>query len=193
MRYNINEVVYGVAFITITDKTTTSPMVWDDEFPKKIIVREFTVTEHHKVPNAFDEKQEKICEGFILKDKDGNTWFNQYPHGYYSQTSNSADFIFEYQAEENEDTDELIKNKSSFPTKYRLLTDFLYSLNYGLLTLQKEKDKTSFIQERIKILGKLLEEVIKTFNQEFPLKEIQKYEKSLGKTNVLELFRIIEK
>ena len=67
----------------------------DVEAVVKIEVMELTVVEHHKVPSEFDgEGATPTYDGYVLKDKDGNRWLNQYPYASYSQTSDHNNRVF---------------------------------------------------------------------------------------------------
>lgn len=59
-----------------------------------IDIRMLQVTEHHKVPNHWGDKEDLCSDGFLLKDVEGKEWRNQYPTASYGQMDDSNDWRF---------------------------------------------------------------------------------------------------
>lgn len=100
MRYQIGEKLFVLGFYH--DGTKKTPSIWSSlgaviaqpELSWSFKIIELTVTEHHKVPWDQDPEGKKECDGYILKDKDGVVYDNQYPAASYGQTSDFANRVF---------------------------------------------------------------------------------------------------
>jgi len=100
MRYQIGEKLFVLGFYH--DGTKKTPSIWSSlgaviaqpELNWSFKIIELTVTEHHKVPWNQDPEGKKECDGYILKDKDGVVYYNQYPAASYGQLSDFANRVF---------------------------------------------------------------------------------------------------
>lgn len=102
------------------------------------IFKVFTVTEHHRVPNEYDDKNELTCDGYVLRATDGKetdrNWHNQYPRASYGQLSDTGNGIFTLNAEgaTPEEISKLIddwKNPWQFITVERMLEGMVMPKN----------------------------------------------------------------
>lgn len=59
-----------------------------------IDIRMLQVTEHHKVPIHWADREDLRADGFLLKDAEGKEWRNQYPTAGYGQLDDSNDWRF---------------------------------------------------------------------------------------------------
>ena len=72
---------------------------WDERLKYMHLV-ELTVEQHVKVPYEHAPEAEPKCDGFILRDKRGRVWHNQYPTASYGQLSTDADYYFNLAGED---------------------------------------------------------------------------------------------
>lgn len=135
-RYFPGQVIYGVAFVYANRElsNTQPPMLYDNEFPQAIRLIKLTVSEHHKVPNYWDEKGVLDCDGYILLDDNGRRFTNQYPRASYGQTTDTGDRLFseDFQG----DFDERLKREKEDPTSYILVEDMFATISEGVHKLK---------------------------------------------------------
>lgn len=99
MRYNLNEDIFVISFYKTTETENKNlfflPSV-NDIYNDNISfsLRKIYPTQHIKVAWDYDPNNEKEYDGYILKDKEGNDFSNQFPFASYSQTSNDCDYLF---------------------------------------------------------------------------------------------------
>ncbi len=96
MRYEIGQkvLVCRVDFFNEENPFRRVYCPWLKDVLRGIEIEELEVMEHHKVAYSQDPKQELKYDGFVLVDKKGGKWFNQYPSASYSQTSTDRDYCF---------------------------------------------------------------------------------------------------
>lgn len=69
---------------------------------ERITLNVLTVIEHHKVRSDYDEPDaEPEYDGYILVDREGRRYYNQYPTASYSQTGDSSDRLFKRDVDSN--------------------------------------------------------------------------------------------
>lgn len=125
-RYSVGQQIVGVAAIvadpgrngTAARKTSliAIPLLWQlQESGVKVtdfVFKVFTVCEHHRVPDEYDEKRELTYDGYILRMQDDKgaervgynqyptalhgqlTWYNQYPTASHGQLTDISNMIF---------------------------------------------------------------------------------------------------
>lgn len=147
MRYEINQKLFAVNFSypgNFNHGLYSQPLLNNDIIPSEINFIELQVTEHHKVPNSWGDINDKDCDGYLLKDADGNPFVNQYPTASYGQLSDTGDRRFRKHIE----TIEQLEKGS--PYEYHLLSDVLSDIYKGIDDLSKHG--TTMAME---LLGKL--------------------------------------
>lgn len=127
-RYSVGQQVVGVAAIAAFPGRDGSPAykrsfinipsLWQlQENGIKVtdfLFKVLTVSEHHRVPSEYGDKNELTCDGYILRSTDSNgterTWHNQFPYASYGQLSDAGDAIFTLDSEEatSEEIDKLL-------------------------------------------------------------------------------------
>lgn len=87
-----------------------------------VVFKELEVTEHHQVPGEWDDNLQ--YDGYILIDREGQRWTNQYPRACYGQVSDTADRVFYRDIPEDEERDipSFLKDKAP---QTRLFTDLI--------------------------------------------------------------------
>jgi len=101
MRYQIGQVIYGINFATEGVGNLRNAMFvtpgdyFNSTVVKQIRFSKLTVTEHHRVPEHWEEDETKLtCDGYLLKDENGAVFANQYPRASYGQMTDTADRRF---------------------------------------------------------------------------------------------------
>lgn len=138
-RYCVGEKVLGISF-TFKDEEFRGffklPFFYDTTPVEKIHIVELEVKEHHKVQSEYDNDDvEPKYDGFILTDREGNVWHNQYPYAAYGQLSDTGNRRFRREITSEGEYDELHKQNTVF--ECHLLTDFVYSLDEGIERYKK--------------------------------------------------------
>lgn len=120
-RYQVGQTLTVVTFGYEHTQTSDAfiPFFRGRPEPTKIFFKELTVVEHHKVTDGYSK--EATRDGFILKDAEGNVWYNQYPTANYGQTFDDGDGWFHYHPKEGENWDTILDNEYNFPTDYTLI------------------------------------------------------------------------
>lgn len=168
MRYQIGEKLIVVHFHYETDRPQfrfTMPYLYSEEKVKEIQLCELEVTEHHKVSWEYDTDNKNDCDGYVLKDKDGNTWHNQYPKASYGQTTAEGDFRFRRSL--SEAVGDEMKNPTE-PVDYRLLTQVYDDIYSGIEQLSKKEDPpVQLIQKLTEVKEQLEKQVGEQFKKKF--------------------------
>jgi hypothetical protein len=177
-RFSIGQKLIVVAFRYAEKETmfVSVPLLFDNFMPSKIHLKELTVTEHHKVPDGYDEKETPDCnyDGYVLKDSTGQKWHNQYPLASYGQTTDNANWTFERAVNAGEDVDALVSNSQESPLDYELLTIQLDRMYRGLKNLKehdillKDHEGTNNI-EKVNQIKELFEKIDQQLKEDFPL------------------------
>lgn len=168
MRYQIGEKLFVLGFYH--DGVKATPSIWNSlgavmmrpELNWSFKLIELTVTEHHKVPWDQDPEGKKECDGYVLKDKDGVVYYNQYPTASYGQLSDFANRVFTVYLE-NYSTEKL---KQHFET-HKVVRFVLVQEPYEHL---KDWDKNKFDPSKSEFAKDLVEkieaELLNLFNVE---------------------------
>lgn len=123
-------------------------------------------TEHHKVHNSYDDKQEKKYDGFIFE-HDNLKARNQYPTAEYGQMDDSGDrrinFLHSYFEKYEQDIDKIIA--ADVYLDFHLFTNHMESLERGLFKLKEngELELLKKLQARKKMF---CDELAKQLNME---------------------------
>lgn len=183
MRYELNQTVWGIFFHLINSRTYPLFDKYMPEFHKgdlpEIEFRELTVKEHHKVPNEWDESNppKLDCDGFILHDKAGTVYHNQYPRASYGM-SDSGDARFTvsddlWKAELKEKLDEFDKKKgerwNGAILEFMSLTRYLDELGTFLFNDWPAMDKSNLregAEENVAKLQRMYDTVIEQFQKD---------------------------
>ncbi len=162
-RYQVGQTLTVVAFGYEHTQTSDAciPFFWGRPEPTKIFFKELTVVEHHKVTDGYSK--EATCDGFILKDAEGNVWYNQYPTADYGQITDGGDRRFHYHPKEGENWDTILDNEYNFPTDYTLIGEVVEPLMRGLRKIDE------FDESFKRILLAWKERLFKEFDERFPL------------------------
>lgn len=103
MRYQVNDKLIGFFAHNLKNVSYPFPSKYNpnvtSEMPE-IVFAELVVKEHHKVPSSWDNKPEPdlVHDGYLLEDKDGVVYRNQYPRASYGQMDDGADGEFTWGA-----------------------------------------------------------------------------------------------
>ncbi len=143
-RYSPGQELYGIAFSYRSKKMSSigAPMLWDEEYPSAIHFIKLKVTEHHRVPNEFDEKQEPTldCDGYKLVDEKGRVFLNQFPRASYGQITDNGDRQF--REDWKGDFNERFKTDKEDPSEFTLLTEMFATIAKGIRDLEREMAKS---------------------------------------------------
>ena len=139
-RYFPGQELYGITFSYASKDMSSyrAPMLWDNEYPSGIHILKMRVTEHHKVPNEYDEKPvpTKDCDGYLLVDTRDRVFTNQYPRASYGQLNDTGNRVFTEDVKI--DFDERFKTDKTDPTKYILITDVYANICKGVRDITKK-------------------------------------------------------
>ena len=163
MRYEVNQKLFAINFSypgNFNYGLYTQPLLNNDIAPSEINFIELQVTEHHKVPNSWGNVNDKDCDGYLLKDADGNPFVNQYPTASYGQTTDTGDRRFRRRIELEE---QLVKGG---PYEYHLLSDVLSEFYKGIDDLGKHG--TALAMELRGKLEKLRDRIEEDFVLKYP-------------------------
>lgn len=154
-------------------------MLWDEEYPTAIHFIKLKVTEHHRVPNQYDDKPEPTldCHGYKLVDEKGRVFLNQFPRASYGQTTDNGDrqFCEDWKG----DFSERLKTDKEDPSEFTLLTEMFATIAKGVRDLEREMAKIikpkRYIQDetyrrletRARALKKLMAEIEEKFTEKF--------------------------
>lgn len=184
-RYVVGQKLYVIhfAYEGREDFGFTLPFMFDQTPISKINIIELTVTEHHKVKNEYSrDEDEATCDGFILTDKEGNIWHNQYPRASYGQVSDEGDRRFTRHLENESQYQKWLDEGVVF--ECRLLSDVFGKISRGIKHFAEIDPKASPTEiERYKIthdaLEKCLDEITTVMKNDFQkeLKEVPIWEK----------------
>lgn len=184
-RFSVGEKLYAIHFAYEGKKDFGfgMPYLYDDAPISKINIIELTVTEHHKVRGDFDSDQKKPkYDGFILTDKEGNIWHNQYPRASYGQVSDESDRRFVRHLEDKSQYDTWLKEEIVF--ECHLLGDVVGKIDRGIKHFSKiePRDTPDIIAKNVKnaeVLQKCIGEIRTKLKCEFQkeLKEVPIWEK----------------
>jgi len=169
MRYQVGEKLITVFFEIEGRKLSDwfiMPYLYDMHKVEKVWLKELEVKEHHKVSWEYDTDNKNDCDGYVLKDKDGNTWHNQYPKAsYYGQTTSEGDFRFRRSL--SEAVGDEMKNPTE-PVDYRLLTQVYDDIYSGIEQLSKKEDPpVQLIQKLTEVKEQLEKQVGEQFKKKF--------------------------
>lgn len=178
MRYHVDQTLFAVQFGFASDrvrgrhiKTFRLPVLHDDEMPETFNFIELKVAEHHKVHDEFSSRLDAPqLDGYLLKDKDGVVYANQYPVAAYQQTSDSANRRFRLYNREDSVIESLLTNPNSI-YEYNLLTDVLEDMQRGIQGLAKLVPEHSYYKEaqgKIKLLQFLYDRTVEEFKKTYP-------------------------
>ncbi len=177
MRFQVNEVLPVIAIMYNVDPSQN--LMFGAYIPwlpfrsdiRSIEFEHLTVVEHHRVLTEYAQEDDvPDCDGYVLKSSKGETWHNQYPRASYSQTSDSADRLFELHFEPNT-FDSWYDANPHVPCEYRLLSDYLKSLKRGIYHRTRECKEESEVANTA-LLQKHLDEVCALYKQRHG-KEVQ--------------------
>ncbi len=194
MRYETGEKVYGVHFLTekfVDDEFSkqwySQPYTYSDDPVVKITIVELLVKEHHKVAWEYDEAKELKHDGYLLQDKEGFQWANQYPRASYGQLSTISDSRFTLYHSSHDEYDKLAKQGRML--ECHLLTDFIGNV-YRFLDKAESQTEAPVLYER---LTKLIDDIkieLQKLNLEFRREQV-----SLGELETdpkFTVFKIVE-
>lgn len=174
MRFQVNQALFAVHFgYPRNDPRTYGffglPMLFDNIEPEDINFAKLVVTEHHKVPDSYDEKKEQKYDGYLLKDETGKLFANQYPTASYGQTSDEANRRFAVHGDESFFKKIYEEPKAIF--EYHLLSDVLERIQRGIKDLSetpKEHASYNLCKEKHDALIKLYDRIVKEFGEKYP-------------------------
>lgn len=180
-RYNVGEKILGIAFMFEGEEFKgfyRTPYIYNAVPVVKTHIIELTVKEHHKVRDEYDSHDtEPKYDGFVLTDREGNVWHNQYPYAAYGQLSDTGNRRFRREITSEGEYDELHKQNTVF--ECHLLTDFVYSLDEGIEHYKKALGEcdTRWIKEdlnvKLPMMEKLFNDIVEQLSNEFR-KELKK-------------------
>lgn len=157
MRYNIGEKVIAVLYVMQDRTPWVNPQFrpWEDNL-KQMNFKVLTVTEHHKVAWDQDPAREQKYDGFVLQDRDGQQWGNQFPSASYGQTTTAANYYFERIHPKGTKYDELTDEQMAC---YEDVTTVIDRVVRGIEYLAKhdEDDKANLLKIHLEWLYKKIE------------------------------------
>lgn len=146
-------------------------MMGSDKYPSDIVIRELTVTEHHKVKWDYDkEEDEASYDGYLLKDTESNIYANQYPKASYGQTTDSGNRLFTRHCDSVEELTVMLGCNE--PTMFYLLSDFYRNMTEGIVKLtdrQSEGEESEGLNKLIQNLKKLKADIDSRVKSEFKM------------------------
>jgi len=176
MRYEIGEKLYGVHFLTekfVNDEFSkqwySQPYTYSDDPVVKITIVELLVKEHHKVAWEYDEAKELKHDGYLLQDKEGFQWANQYPRASYGQLSTISDSRFTLYHPSPDEYDKLAKQGQML--ECHLLTDFIGNV-YRFLDKAESQTKAPVLYERLTKLINDIKIELQKLNLEFRREQV---------------------
>lgn len=194
MRYEIGEKLYGVHFLTekfVNDEFSkqwySQPYTYSDDPVVKITIVELLVKEHHKVAWEYDEAKELKHDGYLLQDKEGFQWANQYPRASYGQLSTISDSRFTLYHPSPDEYDKLAKQGRML--ECHLLTDFIGNV-YRFLDKTESQTEAPVLYERLTKLINDIKIELQKLNLEFRREQV-----SLGELETdqkFTVFKIVE-
>lgn len=185
-RLEVGQVVHTVHFDTTNEnfkELFAMPYMYRMDNVTGINILELTVTEHHKVRGDYDDETvEPKYDGFVLKDKQGRIWHNQYPLASYGQLSDESDHeynlaISQMNYDKFETYDDLMKVMNITYFESRNLNSTIRAISRGIIQLGEDIGIARIIDagQYLKIV-KLIEVYQKTlalFETQNPGKTIQ--------------------
>lgn len=194
MRYEIGEKLYGVHFLTekfaddeFSKQWYSQPYMYSDDPVVKITIVELLVKEHHKVAWEYDEAKELKHDGYLLQDKEGFQWANQYPRASYGQLSTISDSRFTLYHPSPAEYDKLAKQGRML--ECHLLTDFIGNV-YRFLDKAESQTEAPVLYERLTKLINDIKIELQKLNLEFCREQV-----SLGELETdrkFTVFKIVE-
>jgi len=194
VRYEIGEKLYGVHFLTekfVNDEFSkqwySQPYTYSDDPVVKITIVELLVKEHHKVAWEYDEAKELKHDGYLLQDKEGFQWANQYPRASYGQLSTISDSRFMLYHPSPSEYDKLAKQGQML--ECHLLTDFIGNV-YRFLDKAESQTEAPVLYERLTKLINDIKIELQKLNLEFRREQV-----SLGELETdrkFTVFKIVE-
>lgn len=168
MRFNIGQVIFGVAFVNPNAKMSTlHPLMFDEVQPEKIIFQKLLVTEHHKVNWTYDTNcKEPSYDGYILTADPDLSFTNQFPHADYEQTSSAADYIFRYNPKQGENIKALVNNTKNVPYEFKHMGVLLEELLCAIDAFKKNTRNTSMPLSMQTLLDRIKEEFSKAYPEQ---------------------------
>lgn len=163
IRYNIDRGLSHIAFKPYYYYSGIA-QVTDIQFSN------LTVTEHHRVPDVFDDNKVPRFDGFILISNDGESWHNQYPQAEYGQLSDQGNRTF-YRAvisDQYVDAKQWVNENPSASLCSYMLSSYLEELK-GVVTKREEDQQQPGSSlcltdtEQTRLLREHLEDVIERY------------------------------
>lgn len=140
-RYFPGQELYGIAFSYQDENMscTSLPLLWNDKYPSKIHLVKLTVSQHHKVPDCYDERKppELSCDGYHLVGTNGRTYTNQFPTASYGQLTDTADRIFTEEVAEG-GWKERLERDAEDPSRYMLVTSVFADVTKGIRDIRRK-------------------------------------------------------
>jgi hypothetical protein len=138
-RFQVGQLIIGYSFLIRMNYGkeiwTTSNIFNHPRLKVRFIVLE--CIEHHKVPITYAD--DRMGDGYIFKDQDGNTFNNQYPIASYGQVSDDNDWLFYHY-------DPISKERISYHLFDNYITDLLSSI-YDQSRKEKSDKTNLFLNE----------------------------------------------
>jgi hypothetical protein len=160
-RYSVGEKLYVIhfSFEGSKDICFRMPFLYDMAPISKINIIELVVKEHHKVHGEWDDNDSpKIYDGFILEDKDGNIWHNQYPRAYYGQISDEGDREFTRCLPSDTKFRDLTEKGIIFEAQ--MLSSVFWRINRGIKELNEVADHVTYdkvdMRDRLRVAAEHL-------------------------------------
>jgi len=190
MRYQVGEKLW-VMFAHVTNsnlyplRVAYTPWDYGHVLPKLEFL-ELEVIEHHKVRNEYAQPDsEPDCDGYLLRDSDGNMWSNQYPLASYGQLTTASDQHFSRYFDDKDVEKELCDAAIAFEEslsygkdvcdpnpkplpmlpEMRLFTTELCDLSSGIFRMQERGGS----EESLKRLEKYYDHIIASFSEKTKL------------------------
>lgn len=168
MRYQVGEKLIVAFFKFEGEKGIrwfSMPYLYHEKEIEQILLKELEVTEHHAVSWEYDIENKTDHDGYVLKDKDGNFWNNQFPKASYGQTSCEADFRFRRVLLSGD-------KEASVPdfldVDNRLLTQVYDDIYTGIVELPKRKNPpTQLIEKLTELKERLEKQLAEEFKKKF--------------------------
>ena len=162
MRYNVGETIYTIFFdIEGRDRLDFFwPYMYNMDQVVKINIVPLIVTKHYKVRGDYDKEDTvPTYDGYVLKDMQGNTWYNQYPRASYGQISDECNQRFFRHMEKGDLETLRVKNEI---LESHLLTDVVGRVSRGIKSMEDTPDDVLY-----KILVDLKQQIEHQLKEEY--------------------------
>ena len=166
MRYTLGQKLYGVHFVTasfvnymLVNQLYSEPYLYNEDPVVKITLVELLVTEHHKVPSVFDSDSKLDYDGYLLQDKEGKFWSNQYPRASHGQLTCLGDYRFNRYCPSHDAYKEMVSRDELL--ECHLLTDFVEKVYRFLDNEQNKKGEPKLYENLTKLISDIEEELKK--------------------------------